>query len=101
MRELRMDDNVNLNMKYSFLTTMYERDIRMYTIVTPHGDLVMSPTMIFKSKIINYIFLPEIRTFGLTHFHTLWPCMFMFMLTFLSKNIPSISERWKRNQARK
>ena len=32
----------NLNMNYSALTTMYERDIRSHTVVTSH---VRSPTM--------------------------------------------------------
>ena len=30
-------ETVNLNMNYSALTTMYERDIRSHTVVTSHG----------------------------------------------------------------
>ena len=53
-------------MNYTFLTTMYEMDIRIHTEVTSRETMVRSPTMkmlFFYEKIVNNIFLPEIHTF--------------------------------------
>ena len=50
-----LSKSINLDMHYSFLTTMYERDIRIHTVVTSENVL---------RKNVNNIFLPEIHAFG-------------------------------------
>ena len=58
-----LDKYDNLNMNYSYLTTINEKDIRNYTVVL---KMTKSHTMIiFVAKIVNSIFLSEIGTLNL------------------------------------
>ena len=50
---------------------MYERDTRIHTVVTSGGAGYFTYHDFVKAKIVNNIFLPEIRTFGHTYSYTL------------------------------
>ena len=80
-------------MNYSVLTTMYERDIRIHTVVTSHGPIMK------KAKNVNNIFLPEILTFGRKHCSRL--TVVNVRVNSFVQNSPSMSQRRERNQTRK
>ena len=71
MNGLILGITVNLNMKYSASTTMYEKDIGIHAVDTSHGASKVTYHEKNKAKFLNNIFLPEIRTFGRKYFHSL------------------------------
>ena len=68
---LNFRKNINLIINCSFLTTMYEMDIEIHTVVTPHGAGKVTYHEKLLGNSVNNIFLPEIRTLGPKYCHTL------------------------------
>ena len=90
---------VNLNMNYNALTTMYERDIRIYIVVTSHG----AGKVTYYEKEIKQ----KLKLYFSQKYHTLYGniihCITMVHVNvnIFVQNSPSGPQQRKRNRTRK
>ena len=92
---VNLGNTVNLNMNYIALTTMYESDIRIHTVVTSHGAGKVTYHEKLLSEIVNNLFFYQNNLhFGEdTFIHCSWITIIHVHVNIFVQNLPRTPQR--------